>query len=201
MTLRAKIILTLLIGIIAFLIIFAIVRIVSLGKGAQEGGGTPPIVSPAPSSAPTPEPTPAPSPVPAPQPIPAPQRSAGEADLASIGMPFAERFGSYSNQSSFENLSDLLPFLTDDFKKWADGKIAEQLKRPYQPIYKGITTKALSYSMKLFDDKAGIAEMTVSTQRREMVGSPANTKTYNQDIVLKFVKHDDIWLVDHAEWK
>ena len=91
--------------------------------------------------------------------------------------------------------------MTENFKKWAQGKINDQLQKPYQPIYQGVTTKALSYTMNLFDEKTGIAEMVVSTQRREMIGSPANTKTTNQDITLKFVKNDDIWLVDHAEWK
>ncbi|MEK7648796.1 MAG: hypothetical protein AAB400_02645 [Patescibacteria group bacterium] len=204
LTLRSKIILSLLIGVILFLVIFAIVRLTSFVKKAGQGtngaiGVEVPVPSPTPS--PEPSPTPNPSPAPAPQPIPPPQRSAGEADLASIALPFAERFGSYSNQSSYENLSDLLPFMTEDFKKWAQGKINEQLAKPYQPIYQGVTTKALSYSMKMFDEQTGIAEMAVSTQRREMIGSPANTKIYNQDVTLKFVKSDDIWLVDRAEWK
>lgn len=202
MTLRAKIILTLLISIVAFLIIFAVVRIISLaGKQNQGNAPTTEIGGIAPSPAPQQAPVAEIPATPSPAPIPPPQRSAGEADLASIGMPFVERFGSYSNQSNFENLSDLLPFMTEDFKKWAQGKINDQLAKPYQPIYQGVTTKALSYTMKLFDEKTGIAEMTVSTQRREMIGSPANTKTTTQDIALKFVQKDDIWLVDHAEWK
>lgn len=200
MTLRAKIALISLIGISAFLIIFAVVQVVSLfNKQSKENGNTPVVEAPVSTS--TPSPTPAPTPTPSPQPVPPPQRTSGEADLASIGMPFAERFGSYSNQSSYENLSDLLPFMTENFKKWAQGKINEQLAKPYQPIYQGVTTKSLSYTMKQFDEKVGIAEMDISTQRREMIGSPSNTKTYNQDITLKFVKTDDIWLVDHAQWK
>ncbi len=204
LTLRSKIILTLLIGVILFLVIFAIVRVVSfVGKAGQETQDTVGIETPAPSPTPSSQasPAPTPSPTPAPQPVPPPQRSAGEGDLASIGLPFAERFGSYSNQSSYENLSDLLPFMTENFKKWAQGKVNEQLQKAYQPIYQGVTTKALSYSMGIFNEQTGIAEMTVSTQRREMIGSTANTKIYNQDVTLKFVKTDDIWLVDHAEWK
>ncbi len=202
MTLRAKIVLTSMISIIAFLVIFAIVQVISfVGKQTKGVETTTGSQGQAPSPSPSPTPAPISPPTPVSKPIPPPERSAGEADLAAFGMPFVERFGSYSNQSSFENLSDLLPFMTDNFKKWAQGKIDEQLAKPYQPIYQGVTTKALSYTMKLFDEKTGIAEMAVSTQRREMLGSPANTKIINQDITLKFVKVDDIWLVDHAEWK
>ena len=201
LTLRAKIVLTLLVIIVGFLIIFAIIRLASLAnRQQQQSVNTPTTQAPAQVAPSTPEPS-IPPITPSPAPVPPPQRSAGEADLASLGMPFVERFGSYSNQSSFENLSDLLPFMTEDFKKWAQGKINDQLQKPYQPIYQGVTTKALSYTMNLFDEKTGIAEMVVSTQRREMIGSPANTKTTNQDITLKFVKNDDVWLVDHAEWK
>lgn len=122
-------------------------------------------------------------------------------EIISMVVPFVERFGSYSNQGNFENLSDLLPFMSSSMRSWAEKRVAEQREQPFQELYRGVTTKALSYALSSYEPEEGRAEMQVSTQRRELIGSTVNARVYNQDIVVKLVKDDGAWVVDSAFWQ
>ncbi len=122
-------------------------------------------------------------------------------DAAAFVMPFVDRLGSYSNQSNFENLQDLLPFMTEEMQVWAKAKIQEAALKPIPTIYKGTTTKSFSYSNVQLDESKGTAEVTVSAQRKDFVGTGTNFKVYNQDVVVKLKKESKQWLVDSADWK
>ncbi|MEK7619028.1 MAG: hypothetical protein AAB416_02175 [Patescibacteria group bacterium] len=126
---------------------------------------------------------------------------AERADLISFALPFAERFGSYSNQGNYENLSDLLGFMSVSMRQWASERISSAKEQPTPTLYKGVTTKALSNTVSFIDTKKGRAEIRVATQRKELIGSATNFKVYNQDLVLSFVKEDSVWLVDSAVWQ
>lgn len=122
-------------------------------------------------------------------------------EIISLVLPFVERFGSYSNQGNFENLSDLLPFMGSSMKNWAQKQISEQANKPFQELYRGVTTKALSYTMKDYKPEQGRAEILVATQRKELIGSTVNARVYNQDVIVKLVKDDGAWVVDSAYWQ
>lgn len=121
--------------------------------------------------------------------------------VVTLVVPFVERLGSYSNQGNLENLSDLLPVMTDSMRAWAQKQIDEQKNKPFQTVYHGVTTKSLQYTLSKFDDGKGVAEMKVSTQRKELIGSSTNARVYNQDIIVKLVKKDTAWVVDGAYWQ
>ncbi|MBI4599725.1 hypothetical protein HY732_02280 [Candidatus Uhrbacteria bacterium] len=122
-------------------------------------------------------------------------------EVVSLVLPFVERFGSYSNQGNLENLSELLPVMSDGMKAWAQKQIDEQKRKTFQTVYHGVTTKSLQYTLSIFDDAKGIAEMKVATQRKELIGTSTNARVYNQDIVIKLVKEDTAWIVDGAYWQ
>lgn len=123
------------------------------------------------------------------------------ADLIRLAKAFAERFGSYSNQSNFNNITDLKIFMTEKMSEWADGKLIEMRKnKPAYEIYFGVTTKAVATELVSFDNNSGKSEVVVSTQRRESSGTKGNTRNYYQDINIKFVKEDNVWRVDSATW-
>jgi hypothetical protein len=123
-------------------------------------------------------------------------------DLSRMAAAFAERFGSYSNQSNFENILDLKNFMTNQMQAWADDFIAKsRAERPDTSIYWGVTTKALKTTILNFDETKGVAEILVSTQRREATGTTTNARIYYQDIAIKFVKENGVWKVDEAIWK
>lgn len=123
------------------------------------------------------------------------------ADLISIALPFVERFGSYSNQSNFANLDDLMPFMTAQMQKWAKDKITSSQNSAPPVLYKGVTTKALSQTVVSMDEQKGSAQIKVSTQRKELIGTSTNFKVYNQDVLITFSKEDSAWLVDSAVWQ
>lgn len=123
--------------------------------------------------------------------------------LTRLAASFAERFGSYSNQSDYANFEDLYDFMTAAMKQWAEKMVAELRTRARgsNDIYFGITTKALSSSLSNFSETSSQAEVLVKTQRREASGSTANARIYYQDIIIKFVKEKEVWKVDGAFWQ
>lgn len=123
-------------------------------------------------------------------------------DVSRLAAAFAERFGSYSNQGSFENILDLRSLMTEKMKVWADDFVEKNSAASgSNAIYSGVTTKAISVEM---PDVSGAssATVTVKTQRRETSGSMVgNEKIVYQDLELSMVKVGDEWKIDDAAWK
>ncbi len=122
-------------------------------------------------------------------------------DLVKRAKYFAERFGSYSNQSNYENFSDLELFMTEDFASWSVSYV-KQLREnaPSFQSYYGISTRALSTEVINFDDKEGKAEINILTERNES-SFEGSQEPYRQNILLKFEKVNNDWLVDAAYWE
>jgi len=126
----------------------------------------------------------------------------GAEDLARMASAFAERFGSFSNQSDYGNIRDLQIFMTSTMKNWADNYINDARSRKTQTtIYYGIVTKAISSEVKNFDSDTGQAEILVKTQRRESAGITGNSKTFYQDIIIKYAREQNVWLLDGIYWQ
>ena len=123
-------------------------------------------------------------------------------DLARMASAFAERFGSFSNQSDYGNIRDLLIFMTATMKNWADNYISDaRSKKGDTSIYYGIVTKAIAATINRFDGDAGQAEILVRTQRRESAGASSNSSTFYQDIIIKFLRENGVWRVDGIYWQ
>jgi hypothetical protein len=131
------------------------------------------------------------------------EKPVGQEDVERMAKSFAERFGSFSNQSNFSNIVDLKIFMSEKMVVWADNYIkTNQKNNVASQVYYGITTKALSTVVGNFSDQKGEAKVTVQTRRREAVGSTNNSsKLYNQDILINFVKEKGMWKVDSAYWQ
>jgi len=126
--------------------------------------------------------------------------AAGIDELKRIASSFAERFGSYSNHSDFQNIRDLKIFMTGKMKNWADGFIAEQEKSGSPETYYGVSAKAIGNEVKGYDNDKGEAEILVKTQKRESSGDSADTKVFYQDVSIVFKKEGGSWKVDSASW-
>lgn len=124
-------------------------------------------------------------------------------NLIKIASAFAERFGSYSNQNSFQNIQDLQIFMTDSMKNWSKSYVADsKSQQKDNSIYYGITTKSLSTEVVNYNEGGDTAEILVKTQRREAMGSTSNAEVYYQDILIKMKQEkSDIWKVDSAFWQ
>lgn len=134
-----------------------------------------------------------------------PEASAEEklrSSISRLAAAFAERYGSYSNQGNFENLSDLESLMTE--KMWAEtDSFIQQSKASAgdSAVYFGVTTKAISVNIVSIDEVAGIAEITVGTQRRESSGSMADSSAIKyENLELTFWKVGGEWKVNAAKW-
>ena len=125
-----------------------------------------------------------------------------ETDLEKRAKAFAERFGSYSNQSNYSNFSDLEIFMTKSFADWSKS-YAEQLRAsaPSYETYYGITTRALTTEVLSFNEVSGEAKINVSTERNESSVNGGDLEPYQQEITLEFNKVGTDWLVDAAYWE
>mgnify|MGYP001612154839 CR=1 FL=1 len=223
MTLRLKIILSLLIVITSLVLIFGTIKLVSyISKRLAPPVPTQDEIAPGPKqdyfdtqSQPTPEVQPdvqterlptgqvSTEPQTAPQipTKPTQQISQVQTDLVTFVLPFTERFGTYSNQSNYENLEDLLAFMTRSFKQTTRERIETARSVKPTSLYKGVTTRALSADIVSIDEKNGSAVAIVKTQRKEVVGSNANLRTTQQNLRVTFAKEDGMWLVANAVWQ
>ena len=133
---------------------------------------------------------------------PAEKKGVTEDELKQIASSFAERFGSYSNQSNYGNIRDLKIFMSGSMEKWAEDYIQKEIaKVKDSKIYYGMTTMAVSGEVNNFDDDVGRAEITISTQRRMATGAISNAVSLQQDIVIIFIKEQDVWKVSSATWQ
>jgi hypothetical protein len=131
------------------------------------------------------------------------EKPVGQADLERMAKSFAERFGSFSNQSNFANIKDLKLFMSEKMKTWADAYIEKNKKNdPANQVYYGLTTKAVTAKARTYDNTKGEALIVVETRRREAIGVSNNSsRLYNQSIHVSFVKENGAWKVDSAFWQ
>lgn len=121
-------------------------------------------------------------------------------DVAKIAAAFAERLGSYSNQSNYANFEDLNIFMTASMRAWALEYVNKMKSdNPYDGNYYGVTSKAVGTRVVSFDDDKATAEIVITTQRQEVIAD-GSEKIFNQDLRLTFVKENNQWLVDGAYW-
>ena len=120
-------------------------------------------------------------------------------DVAETAKLFAERLGSFSNQSDYGNVTDLKIFMTASMRDWADKYVADLKAQPYSGVYYGITTHTLTTKVLSYDDKGGKAKVEVITERQETNADKLGT-AYSQKMTLDLVKSNNNWLVDNAVW-
>lgn len=120
------------------------------------------------------------------------------ASLQSASKTFVERYGSYSTEADFANLTDVLPLMSKAYAATTAAYIATAVS-PKE--YYGVTTRVITVKVDAQDDAAGTAQVTLTTQREEAKGSVQNVSVKYQDIALTFVKEDGEWKVSNALWK
>ena len=124
-------------------------------------------------------------------------------DLMRLASSFSERFGSFSNQSNFGNITDLKMFMSLRMQKWSNDFIEKQRENSSsRDIYYSIITKVVSKELIEMNDDTKKASVLIKTRRIESIGSDNNSSdTFSQDIVINFVKEKGVWKVDSATWK
>ncbi len=126
------------------------------------------------------------------------QERVSTASLQTASKIFAERYGSYSAEANFANLTDVLPLMTDAFAKETRAYVATATP-PTE--YYAVTTHVVTIAVDGEDDAAGTARVTVTTQREEAKGNVQDVSVRYQDLVLTFLRENDTWLVASANWQ
>jgi hypothetical protein len=117
---------------------------------------------------------------------------------STTAMIFAERFNSYSSESDFANMTDILPLVTASLETRLQNLARAQREAGPAESYYGISTKVISERVESQTETS--MTLILSTQRQESVGSPSNTTVRYQDITVKLIKEGDTWKVDDFSW-
>ena len=121
-------------------------------------------------------------------------------DQYAFARSFVERYGSYSNQSNFENMEDLYPFMTDRMKTATAAFVKSQRdKGAGGASYQGTTTHALS--ARTLEEGSERAVLSIASQRQESNAEMPSGRVYYQTIELVLIKDGASWRVDEANWK
>ena len=136
---------------------------------------------------------------PPPPTISAEERARAEAQtLATL---FVERYGSYSNQSNFQNLEDLLPLMSDSFRAKTERDLEEMRRTTPSPTeYAGVTTRVLSTTEREYDLPRGVAAFRASVQKSDVKGTAPPTITYPA-IDVTLVREGGAWKISSARWQ
>ncbi len=131
-----------------------------------------------------------------------PSRPPLEQELQRLSRSFAERYGSYSNQTNFANLENLFVFMTPSLQRTTQRFIDdERAKQRDTSVYYGITTRVISVETKSFSENSGTASFVLHTYRRESIGTTSNSKTFEQALTITMQKDDGTWKVADAVWE
>lgn len=179
--------------VIALVLLVAV--LISLFVGPKSTPTADPVILPSPSPVITiPEPPSAP---PISQQVEQQARTASSV-IQADAKAFTERYGSFSTEAQYANLSDVMPLMTDAFAAQTQRTIATA---PVATEFYGVTTNAIAVNVSSLDENIGSATVTISTQRQETKGNARTATVRYQDLVLAFQLIGTDWKVSSATWK
>ena len=116
--------------------------------------------------------------------------SDAEPFLQQIAKNFAERFGSYSTHSDYENITKLEIYMSTSLKSWAENYVSEQVVNTGTDVeYYGVTTKVISITTDSVGEET--AQFTISTQRNESKADELKAALKGADIAVCSIEHGD----------
>jgi hypothetical protein len=122
----------------------------------------------------------------------------GDESVKRLARLFAERFGTFSNQSRYEAFVDLRLVTTARFQRWLTEQYLPELQRRYPADrYAGETTRALNVTVTRQARDSGVAEVVVQQEVTEGEASRVSYRT----LVVEVVRQNGEWLVDVATWR
>jgi len=123
--------------------------------------------------------------------------SAAAASAGTVARVFVERFGSYSTESGYTNIDDVMTLTTADLQGRLQS-LLESAQKEAQSDYYGVSTRLMASKTELSSETA--VTFKISTQRQESFDSPANTSVRYQDIRVVLNKSGENWLVSDFTW-
>ncbi len=122
---------------------------------------------------------------------------AAPSSASTVARVFVERFGSYSTESGYTNIDDVMSLTTKDLQGRLQS-LLEAAQKEAQSDYYGVSTRLMGSKTEVTAETSMTYKM--STQRQESFDSPANTSVRYQDIRVVLTKSGDSWLVSDFTW-
>jgi len=119
--------------------------------------------------------------------------------LRSTAVSFTQIYGSYSTHQPYANIASARVLMSQRFRTASDRILADHADDSPTAAYYGLETTAVSVTIGTLDLSA--AEIAVSVQRRESVGTSANARILYDILNLTMVKEQNQWRVDAATWE
>lgn len=128
-----------------------------------------------------------------------PEKAAGEdrSEPLRLARLFVERYGSYSNNSNFQNVVNVMVFTTPELRAEFDAYIKTQNVDTSQSY--SITTRALSPSIVDFTENESAIVRVVANRTEKKGVEPANT--FSQTAVLYMEFYEGAWKVANIVWE
>lgn len=135
------------------------------------------------------------------EPVLPPPPPPAETAVRQVAMTFAERYGSFSSEGNFVNLTDLFPLMTERYQRSTEVELARLRQQPRSPEFSSTTTVVVKVDVDLpSGETSQRATAHVLTQRTEVRGGGV-PRTYGQTLTVPLVKISDGWRVDGAKWE
>lgn len=123
--------------------------------------------------------------------------AAQEVSAATMARVFGERFGSYSTESGYENIDDVLPLATDALQRTLQ-TLAEDARNDADSTYYGVSSRIITVKNEVTTDTT--ATFLITMQREESFDTPGNTSVRYQDIRVSVVFEEGKWKVSDFVW-
>jgi len=129
------------------------------------------------------------------------QEEVQSASLKIVASMFAEKFGTFSSDSDYVGLQELLPLTTSGLSTWIQGTYIPKLRIDHDPrgYFYRITAQSPVVNIMTLTEKSAKVEVTV--QREENSGADATMLSFLQKLTLEMIKIGDNWYVDGAYWQ
>lgn len=115
-------------------------------------------------------------------------------ELTLFSRTFIERYGTWSNQSNFENFNDLYPYMTDKLKIGTQTMVGQKMADfNVNNSYYGVTTKILSLEINDFNQDAR-TEFSAKVQQQESKDNVNNI--FYKTVKLVLIKNGPDWQAD-----
>jgi len=129
-----------------------------------------------------------------PEPLPVPEVT-DETMIRSVSFSFAARYGSYSNDTRWQNIKDVYQSLSPAMQSTMDSLIASSVS---QAGYYSVSTRPLFLSINSQSD--ALAQVTVKTQKQENFSINAQEVISYQDLNIGLIKIGNEWKINSAQW-
>ncbi|MDO8621641.1 MAG: hypothetical protein Q7R80_00200, partial [bacterium] len=117
-----------------------------------------------------------------------------------IAMTFTERFGSFSSEGEYVNLTDLYPLMTERYQRQTEAEVARLRARPPATVFAATSTVVMNTDVDLPNGETSTSATARVMTQRTAVESTQAPRTYGQEITVKLLKVGEEWKVDGATW-